>query len=121
MLNNTIERLRAMKMNAHDGMPDPNHMDVYYPRDKHGKYGVLCIEMRLTDLQKFVDVQEHGYSFGETYKTALSKMRQGQKILHWIWYVFLQIQGLGISGTTAYFSIKNLNEAKYYLAIQFLT
>lgn len=101
---------------APDEMPDPDHMDAYYPRDKQEKYGVLGIELRLTNLQKFVDAQEHGYSFGETYETALSEMRQGQKVSHWIWYVFPQIQGLGISGTTAFFSIKDLNEAKDYYA-----
>lgn len=99
-----------------DETPNPDHMDAYYPRDKQEKYGVLGIELRLTDLQKFVDAQEHGYSFGETYETALSEMKQGQKVSHWIWYVFPQIQGLGISGTTAYFSIKDLNEAKDYYA-----
>ncbi len=99
---------------APNEMPDPDHMDAYYPRDKQEKYGVLGIELRLTDLQKFVDAQERGYSFGETYETALLEMRQGQKVSHWIWYVFPQIQGLGISGTTAYFSIKDLNEAKEY-------
>lgn len=96
--------------------PDPGHMDAYYPREKQEKHGVLGIEIRLTDLQKFVDAQEHGYSFGENYETALSEMKQRQKISHWIWYVFPQIQGLGISGTTAYFSIKDLNEAKDYYA-----
>ena len=99
-----------------DETPEPNHMDAYYPREKQEEYGVLGIELRLTDLQKFVDAQERGYSFGETYETALSEMRQGQKVSHWIWYVFPQIQGLGISGTTAYFSIKDLNEAKDYYA-----
>ena len=96
--------------------PDPDHMDAYYPRDKQEEYGVLGIELRLTDLQKFVGAQEHGYSSGETYETALSEMRQGQKVSHWIWYVFPQIQGLGVSSTTAYFSIKDLNEAMDYYA-----
>lgn len=99
-----------------DETPDPDHMDAYYSRDKQEKYGVLGIELWLTDLQKFVDAQEYGYSFGETYETALSEMKQGQKMTHWIWYVFPQIQGLGISGTTAFFSIKDLNEAKDYYA-----
>lgn len=99
-----------------DETPVPDHMDAYYPREKQEEYGVLGIELRLTDLQKFVDAQERGYSFGETYETALSEMKQGQKVSHWIWYVFPQIQGLGISGTTAYFSIKDLNEAKDYYA-----
>ena len=101
---------------APDETPDPDHMDVYYSRDKQEKYGVLGIELRLTDLQKFVDAQEHGYSFGETYETALAEMKQGYKISHWIWYVFPQIQGLGWRGTTAYFSIKDLQEAKDYYA-----
>ena len=101
---------------APDETPVPDHMDAYYPRDKQKKYGVFGIELRLTDLQKFVDAQEYGYSFGETYETALSEMKQGQKISHWIWYVFPQIQGLGFSGITAYFSIKDLNEAKDYYA-----
>lgn len=43
-------------------------------------------------------------------------MGQGRKLSHWIWYVFPQIQGLGVSSTTAYFSIKDLNEAKDYYA-----
>ena len=96
--------------------PVPEHMDKYYSREKQEKYGVLGIELYFTDLQKFVNAQNHGYSFGETYQTALSEIRQGRKISHWIWYVFPQIQGLGWSGTTAYFSIKDLSEAKDYYA-----
>ncbi len=88
--------------------PDPNHMDDYYSREDQKKYGVLGIELYCTDLQKFIDAQDSGYSFGETYNTALSEMKQGYKVSHWIWYVFPQIQGLGLSGTTAYFSIKDL-------------
>lgn len=96
--------------------PDPNHMDEYYSREDQEKYGVLGIELYCTDLQKFIDAQDHGYGFGETYQTALIEMKQGEKISHWIWYVFPQIQGLGRSGTTAYFSIKDLSEAKDYYA-----
>lgn len=89
-------------------------MNEYYLREKQEQYGVLGIELYLTDLQKFIDAQDHGYGFGETYQTALIEMKQGEKISHWIWYVFPQIKGLGLSGTTAYFSIKNLSEAKDY-------
>ncbi len=31
--------------------PNPDHMDEYYPREKQERYGVLGIELRLTDLQ----------------------------------------------------------------------
>ena len=96
--------------------PDPNHMDEYYTREDQEKYGVLGIELYCTDLQKFIDAQDNGYGFGDTYDNALSEMKQGYKVSHWIWYVFPQIQGLGRSGTTAYFSIKDLQEAIDYYA-----
>ena len=67
-----------------------------------------------SELEKFIDAQDNGYSFGETYVTALAEMKHGHKDTHWMWYVFPQIQGLGLSGTTAYFSIKDLDEAKDY-------
>lgn len=101
---------------SQEDKPDPEHMDKYYTRDDQNKYGVLGIELYCTDLQKFIDAQEYGYDFGETYKTALSEMKQGYKTSHWIWYVFPQIQGLGVSGTTAYFSIKDIDEARDYYA-----
>ncbi len=69
-----------------------------------------------SDLQKFVDAQENGYKLASTYETALSEIKQGKKDSHWIWYVFPQIQGLGQSDITAYFSIKDLQEAKDYYA-----
>lgn len=99
---------------AESETPAPDHMDEYYTRDEQEKYGVLGIELYCTVLQKFINAQDYGYSFGETYKTALSEMKQGEKTSHWIWYVFPQIQGLGLSGTTAYFSIKDLSEAIDY-------
>lgn len=97
-------------------IPDPEHMTEYYPREKQRQYGALGIELRMTDLQKFIDAQDNGYGFGETYQTALSEMKQGEKLTHWIWYVFPQIQGLGFSEVTAYFSIKDISEAVDYYA-----
>ncbi|MBE6853818.1 MAG: DUF1810 domain-containing protein [Ruminococcus sp.] len=70
----------------------------------------------MTELQKFIDAQDHGYGFGETYQTAFSEILQGEKVSHWMWYVFPQIKGLGLSGTTAYFSIKDMEEAADYYA-----
>jgi len=96
--------------------PVPEHMDKYYSHENQEKYGVLGIELYFTDLQKFVNAQNHGYGFGETYQTALAEIRQGRKISCWMWYIFPQMQGLGWSGTTAYFSIKDLAEAKDYYA-----
>ncbi len=99
---------------ASSDTPDPDHMNEYYSFDKQKQYGVLGIELRMTDLQKFIDAQERGYSFGETYQTALEEIKNGEKITHWIWYVFPQIRGLGVSDITAYFSIKDIGEATDY-------
>lgn len=69
----------------------------------------------MKDLQRFINAQEHGYSFGADYDTALAEIRNGRKISHWIWYVFPQIEGLGFSDTAKYFSISDMNEAVEYI------
>lgn len=92
----------------------PGDMETYYPKDEQLQYGVVGIELRMTDLQKFLDAQNDGYQFGSDYPTALAEVRNGEKQSHWMWYIFPQIQGLGRSGTTAYFSIHDLSEAQDY-------
>jgi uncharacterized protein (DUF1810 family) len=62
------------------------------------------------DLQRFVDAQAH------TYDQALAELRAGQKRTHWMWFVFPQIEGLGRSGMAQRFAIRDLEEAKAYLA-----
>lgn len=91
-----------------------DHMDEYYSREEQEKYGAIGIEFRKTELQKFINAQDNCYSFGDTYETALKEIKNGMKISCWMWYVFPQIKGLGLSGTTAYFSINDLSEAVDY-------
>jgi uncharacterized protein (DUF1810 family) len=62
------------------------------------------------DLQRFVDAQAH------TYDQALAELRAGQKRTHWMWFVFPQIAGLGRSGMAERFAIRDLDEARAYLA-----
>jgi uncharacterized protein (DUF1810 family) len=62
------------------------------------------------DLQRFVDAQAH------TYDDALAELRAGQKRTHWMWFVFPQVAGLGRSGMAQRFAIRDLDEAKAYLA-----
>jgi len=50
-------------------------MEEYYSLDKQKEYGVVGIELRMTDLQKYIDAQEKGYDFGEPYQTALSEIK----------------------------------------------
>jgi uncharacterized protein (DUF1810 family) len=39
----------------------------------------------------------------------------GRKLGHWMWFVFPQFKGLGISETSTKYSIQNLEEAQDYL------
>ena len=61
------------------------------------------------DLERFLDAQATDYS------RALSEIRNGRKQSHWMWYIFPQIAGLGLSDTAQFYSIKNRNEASDYL------
>jgi uncharacterized protein (DUF1810 family) len=55
-----------------------------------------------------------------TYVTALNEMKNGKKLGHWMWYIFPQIDGLGISETTRFYAIKDKKEATEYLNHQIL-
>jgi uncharacterized protein (DUF1810 family) len=61
------------------------------------------------DLDRFLRAQE------DDYERALSEVRSGRKRTHWMWYVFPQLDGLGVSSTSKYYSIKSLEEARAYL------
>ena len=50
------------------------------------------------------------------YKTALSEIRNGRKVSHWMWYIFPQLKQLGFSPTAQYYGIGSLDEAKSYIA-----
>ncbi len=50
------------------------------------------------------------------YKTALSEIRNGRKVSHWMWYIFPQMKQLGFSPTAQYYGIGSLDEAKSYIA-----
>ena len=52
----------------------------------------------------------------QDYEQALREIRSGRKRSHWMWYIFPQIQGLGFSPTAQYYAIRDLQEARDYLA-----
>jgi uncharacterized protein (DUF1810 family) len=61
------------------------------------------------DLSRFITAQE------KKYDQALSEIISGRKLGHWMWFVFPQIKGLGISETSTKYSIQNLEEAQDYI------
>lgn len=61
------------------------------------------------NLIRFLEAQN------DVYEIALKEIRNGSKKGHWMWYIFPQIDGLGSSQTTTFYSIKNRSEAREYL------
>ena len=66
----------------------------------------------MTDLERFVDAQDAR----GTYASAVDELRAGRKTGHWMWFVFPQIAGLGMSETSRRYAISSLEEARAYLA-----
>ncbi len=63
----------------------------------------------MSDLSRFLKAQE------TSYLQALTEIKNGRKTSHWIWYIFPQLKGLGMSSTANYYGIESLDEAIEYL------
>ena len=61
------------------------------------------------DLRRFVDAQN------PVYEAVRSELRSGRKKTHWMWFVFPQLAGLGVSPTARKFAIASVVEAGAYL------
>lgn len=61
-------------------------------------------------LKRFVDAQNMA-----TYERAVSELRAGEKVGHWMWFIFPQIAGLGFSPMSQRFAIFGRAEAEGYL------
>jgi uncharacterized protein (DUF1810 family) len=64
------------------------------------------------DLERFVEAQDNR----GTYERALAELRAGRKTSHWMWFVFPQIAGLGMSPAAHRYAISSLDEATAYVA-----
>lgn len=60
-------------------------------------------------LKRFVDAQE------PVFDNVLFELKCGRKYGHWIWFIFPQLKGLGLSPTSEFYGITSLDEAKAYL------
>ncbi len=63
-----------------------------------------------SDLSRFVSAQEGSWP------AALTELRAGAKMTHWMWFIFPQLSALGRSATAKYYGITGLEEARDYLA-----
>jgi uncharacterized protein (DUF1810 family) len=62
------------------------------------------------ELERFISAQKG------VYDRVLAELRDGLKRSHWMWFIFPQIDGLGHSPTTRFYSIKSLDEARQDLS-----
>ena len=65
--------------------------------------------MTADGLDRFLQAQENVYT------QALRELRGGRKVSHWMWFIFPQIEGLGVSETSRRYAIRSLEEAREYL------
>ena len=61
------------------------------------------------DLHRFETAQDG------VYDSVLAELRAGRKTGHWMWFVFPQIAGLGMSAMSRRYAISSLDEARAYL------
>lgn len=64
----------------------------------------------MTGLERFIQAQEG------VYEQALAEVRRGRKSSHWMWFVLPQLAGLGRSATAQRYALRDLAEARAYLA-----
>ena len=60
-------------------------------------------------LDRFIKAQQNDYA------TALSEIKNGKKRSHWMWYIFPQLRGLGMSETARFYGIQGKQEATAYI------
>ncbi|MBQ6538530.1 MAG: DUF1810 family protein, partial [Eubacterium sp.] len=53
----------------------------------------------MSDLSRFITAQQNDYEI------ALSEIQSGRKQSHWMWYIFPQLKGLGMTSTADYYGI----------------
>ena len=65
--------------------------------------------MKNFDLSRFTEAHRR------MFQTALDEIRGGRKRSHWMWYIFPQIRGLGVSMMCQRYAIQSLDEAVAFL------
>ena len=68
-----------------------------------------CYDDDTKGIKRFLDAQKNDYD------TAYEEMSNGKKESHWIWYIFPQIKGLGMSYMDREYSIKSIKESLEYI------
>ena len=88
------------------------------------EYAVFCgkrdtlnydVFSKIFSSKKTFDLSRFSEAHAKNYQKALAEVKAGYKRTHWMWYIFPQIAGLGMSSTSRFYAIADLEEAKAYL------
>jgi uncharacterized protein (DUF1810 family) len=61
------------------------------------------------DLNRFVEAQRTFYD------DVIAELNSGKKQSCWMWFIFPQVAGLGLSSTSQYYAIRDIFEATLYM------
>ena len=62
------------------------------------------------DLVRFLDAQS------DVHDEVTKELTKGRKRTHWMWFIFPQLEGLGYSSMAQRYAIRDLDQARRYLA-----
>ena len=74
-----------------------------------GSNGYCREEKKTKGIERFIEAQS------KEYKIAHEEISEGKKRSHWIWYIYPQITGLGMSYMDREYSIKSIKETIEYI------
>ncbi|HWW87305.1 MAG TPA: DUF1810 family protein [Vicinamibacterales bacterium] len=66
----------------------------------------------MSGLNRFKEAQDDPHA---GFESAIAELRAGHKQGHWIWYIFPQLSGLGVSSLSRLYGINGRVEAREYL------
>jgi uncharacterized protein (DUF1810 family) len=67
------------------------------------------------DLARFLVAQDDANHEGiSTFDQAMHEVRAGEKVSHWMWFVYPQLRALGRSDTARHFGISGIEEARAF-------
>ena len=68
----------------------------------------VCKHEVIAPLERFLEAQK------ESYADALKEIKAGHKVTHWMWWIFPQYKGLGVSEIARHYAIQSKDEARAY-------
>ncbi|KAG7142783.1 hypothetical protein HYQ45_000876 [Verticillium longisporum] len=79
----------------------------------------ILAESNRSSLDRFLQSQSAPFNKTATppqtvFEKAMAELRSGRKTSHWVWFVFPQLAGLGVSALNRYFALASVDEARRY-------